>query len=471
MILEQALEIVTKALAPESLSTLQVDIFRKTWNKHSYHKIASELNHEYSYIKDVGADLWKLLSQAFGLQVTKLSLQDTLRQYSQQAQTQSLAVSSRRNLDWGEAVDVSQFCGRKVQLDTLEQWVLQNNCRLITIAGMGGMGKTMLVTQLAHQLAETDQFDVVIWRSLRQAPPLVDFLSELMQAIAPDQMPMRLDAIVRQLLEQLRGDRCLLILDNVEAVLCSNELVGTYRPGYEGYGWLFQQLGEGQHRSTVLLASREIPTEIAIQEGNRSSVRLLRLESLAIEEGKTILAAKGLIFQAEQAQELIERYQGNPLVLEIVATLIKDLFDSNVGAFLTQETLLSRDVRDLLRQHLNRLSSLEWQVMYWLASNHESATAVEMQANLVPPVSQVELWDALVSLDRRSLLEKIKPSSANFIMSRDLESISYTQQPMVMEYVMERLIEQSRQDLEYAQMGNCRAQYSGFLVSKVRANS
>jgi NB-ARC domain len=468
MTLEEALEIVMKALAPESLSTLQVDIFRKTWNDHSYHKIASELNHEYSYIKDVGADLWKLLSQAFGLQVTKLSLQDALRQYSQQAQTQSLAVSSRRNcLDWGESVDVSQFCGRKVQLDTLEQWVLQNNCRLITIAGMGGMGKTMLVTQLAHQLAETDQFDVVIWRSLRQAPPLVDFLSELMQVLAPDQtLPMRLDAIVRQLLEQLRGDRCLLILDNVEAVLCSNELVGTYRPGYEGYGWLFQQLGEGQHRSTVLLASREIPAEIAIQEGDRSSIRLLRLESLAIEEGKIILAAKGLIFQAEQAQELIGRYQGNPLVLEIVATLIKDLFDSNIGAFLTQETLLSRNIRDLLRQHLNRLSSLEWQVMYWLASNHEAATAVEMQANLVPPVSQVELWDALVSLDRRSLLVKIKPT-----VSEDLDGISYTQQPMVMKYVMERLIERSRQDLEYAQIGDCRARYSGSLVSKVQADS
>lgn len=49
-------------------------------------------------------------------------------------------------------------------------------------------------------------------------------------AIAPDQsLPIRLDAMIRQLLEQLRRHRCLLILDNVEAVLQGSELVGTYR--------------------------------------------------------------------------------------------------------------------------------------------------------------------------------------------------------------------------------------------------
>jgi hypothetical protein len=95
MTLEEALEIVTKTLDRESLSAVQVDIFRKTLNDHSHHKIASELNHKYGYIK--GADLWKLLSQSFGLQVTKLSLQDALGQYFQQTQTQSPSVSSQRN--------------------------------------------------------------------------------------------------------------------------------------------------------------------------------------------------------------------------------------------------------------------------------------------------------------------------------------------------------------------------------------
>jgi hypothetical protein len=48
-----------------------------------------------------------------------------------------------------------------------------------------------------------------------------------------------------------------------------------------------------------LLTSREIPSEIAIYEGDRAAVQLLRLESLSSEVGKTILAAKGLALQAE----------------------------------------------------------------------------------------------------------------------------------------------------------------------------
>lgn len=371
MTIEEALENVTKALAPQSLSTLQIDILRRTWNEQSYDKMAGELNHEYSYIKDVGAELWKLLSQALGIQVTKLNLQEALTRYAQQEQIHNLPALPHNRVDWGEAVDVSHFCGRQAQLDTLEQWVMQDRCRLVAIMGMGGIGKTMLVTQLAQQLADTEQFEVVVWRSLRQAPPLGDFLTELISTSAPDQsLPIRLDATMLQLLEQLRHHRCLLVLDNVEAVLSSSELVGTYRPGYEDYGWLFQQLGEGRHQSSILLTSREIPAEVAIPEGQTAPIRVLRLECLSIEEGETILATKGLTFPAAQPQvrELIERYQGNPLALEIVATPIKELFDSNIAAFLAQETLLFKDIRGLLTQQFNRLSSLERQVMYWFSN-------------------------------------------------------------------------------------------------------
>jgi nicotinamide riboside kinase len=38
----------------------------------------------------------------------------------------------------------------------LEEWVMQDCCRLITIMGIGDIGKTMLVTQLAEQLGDTE---------------------------------------------------------------------------------------------------------------------------------------------------------------------------------------------------------------------------------------------------------------------------------------------------------------------------
>lgn len=109
---------------------------------------------------DVGAELWHLISQACGIQVTKPNLREALAQYAQQVQMHNPPASPKRNrVDWGEAVDVSRFCGRQAQLDRLERWVTQDRCRLVAIVGMGGIGKTMFVTQLAQQLVDTGQFD------------------------------------------------------------------------------------------------------------------------------------------------------------------------------------------------------------------------------------------------------------------------------------------------------------------------
>lgn len=455
MTYEEAIALVTATIAPQSLSELQINVLRGAWNKQSYHQISLELNHEYSYIKDVGAQLWQMLTQELEIGVTKLNLQDVLRQYALQKRTCDQPASLPRNrVDWGEAVDVSQFFGRQAQLAMLEQWVMQDCCRLIAIAGIGGIGKTMLVTQLAQQLADTEQFEVVVWRSLRQAPPFVDFLTELICAIDPDRtLPQSLDAIMRHLLIQLRSRRCLLVLDNVETVFSSKNLVGTYRSGYENYGLLFQQLGEGQHQSSILLTSREIPTEVAVSESPTASIRLLRLEPVSSEEGETILAAKGLKIQAKQPQvrELIELYQGNPLALKMVAELLKDLFDSNIATFLAQETLLFKDIRDLLAQQFDRLSWSEEQVMYWLAIAREAVTAEQLQADL-PLVSLTKLRDTLISLDRRSLIEKIKPTSTKPTELILLDGVSYTQQLAVMEYVIERSIEQITQEVEQAQI-------------------
>jgi WD40 repeat protein len=459
MKLEDALTLISEDLAPQVLSDLQIDVFRGAWHRQSYAKISLELNHEYSYIKDVGAELWQLLSQTLGVQVTKLNLQVALAEYALDRRRCDLSTSSQQHpVDWGEAPDVSEFCGRQEQLETLAEWVIQDRCRIIAIIGMGGIGKTMLATKLTQQLVE--QFEIVVWRSLRQAPPLANLLAELIQIMIPGQQPpAQLDEMFRQLLEQLRQHRCLLILDNVEAVLCGSELVGTYRSSYENYGWLFQQLGEVQHQSSILITSREIPAEIAMQAGEAAPVRLLRVGQLSTEEGGKILAAKGLSVSTHylQVQALIERYQGNPLALKIVATPIKDLYNSDIAAFLGEETSLFKSIRDLLADQFNRLSELEQQVMYWLAINREAVTAKQLREDLLPSVSHSQLRDALVSLDQRSLIERIRPTLGKRATLTQRDSVGYTQQPVVMEYVTERLIGQVCQDIENAQIDRLRS--------------
>ena len=330
--------------------------------------------------------------------------------------------------DWGEAPDVSVFYDRTEELTILGQWIVTDRCRLVALLGMGGIGKTALSVKLA-QLVQSE-FEYVIWRSLRNAPSLETLLSDLVGFVSDFQ---ETSGEIGRLIHYLRASRCLLILDNLEAILKPG-YAGQFRNGYEGYGELLRVIGETAHSSCLILTSREKPSEITANEGVELAVRSLRLSG-SNEAARALLGAKGLTGDETQKQHLCDRYGNNPLAVKIVATSIRDLFDGEIGAFLQQDTLVFNSVRRLLDQQFERLSPREKSIMYWLAINREGTTIAELESDMVPAVARGKLLEALESLWARTLIEKAAPTLL------EEQSVCYTQQPVVMEYVTECLIE------------------------------
>jgi hypothetical protein len=227
---------------------------------------------------------------------------------------------------------------------------------------------------------------------------------------------------------------------------------GGYQPQYEGYGQLLKCLGETDHQSILVLTSREKPKEIAAIEGKALPMRSLRLTGLHETPMKQILSIKGdFSGSADEWRVLIKHYAGNPLALKMVACAIKDFFDGSIAdflEFLPQGTSLFGDIRDLLACQIDRLSDLEQQVMYCVAINRKPVTLSELRADFVPKVSLGDLLEALTSLERRCLIDKATPTLIE--KNRTL----FTLQPLVMEYMTDRLIEQVCEEFEGWNVGN-----------------
>jgi WD40 repeat protein len=340
-------------------------------------------------------------------------------------------LSSNTRTDLGEAICTSVFYGRTEELGTLEEWIVHERCRLVAVLGMGGIGKTALSVKFSQQIQEN--FEYVIWRSLREAPPVQVILANLIQFLSDEQvseanLPESLSDRVSRLLDYLRSHRCLLILDNAESILSSGTRSGKYREGYEKYGEFLRRVGEATHTSCLVLTSREKPKEVAYLEGEGLPVRSLQLGGLKVVEGQEIFQLKGLSAAESEWEVMVKRYAGNPLALKIVSTTINDIFDGNVTEFLRQETAVFGDIRELIEQQFERLSDLEKDIMYWLAISREPIALSELQKDIASPIPLPKLLEALESLGRRMLVERS-------------ESL-FTLQPVLMEYVNQRFVEQ-----------------------------
>ena len=369
-------------------------------------------------------------------QVLQLSWEDVVDTQNQVQSTKNKHKSSHTKHDWDAAPDVSIFYDRRVELTRLKQWLVNDKCRLIAILAMGGVGKTALTVKLAQEVS--GEFDYVIWRSLREAPTPEKIIADIVKFLSLQQkidLPDTLGEKITRLIDYLRASRCLLILDNAESILQSGCSTGNYREEYSGYGELFRRVGESQHQSCLILTSREQFKEVRRLAGESLPVRVWELKGL--EKATEILTARGISGSQEDIEELVKRYHGNALALQIVPATIIKLFNGDIKAFLNTGITVFDDIHDLLTQQFERLSELEKDLMYWLAINRKAVSETELSEDVLG-LSQRQIREGLDSLLRRCLIQST--------------NTGLTLQNVVMEYITEVLITKIIHELDSCEL-------------------
>jgi transcriptional regulator with XRE-family HTH domain len=324
--------------------------------------------------------------------------------------------------DWGSAPDNIICYERSTEINTIKQWIEGQDCRLVTLFGLGGIGKTTVAMEIARQLKS--EFDYVLWRTLSEVSLIEIIIQDALRLFSSKKPPIvTITQQITKLLQHLQKHRCLLILDGIETILATGSSLQPYQNGYQAYGELLRQAAQKQHQSCLLLVSDEKPRDVAIWESASTSIHSYQLQG-STKVGYRILADKQLP-QSSAWDELISVYQGHPLALKIVATLINELFNGDVSQFLRQNTLFLGDLEFILHQQYQRLGDHEKKILNTIAETDKPLSLQELTAQYATQLRCSQIMDCLNSLKRRSLLEIDGNNQLNF----------YSIQPVVRKYI------------------------------------
>ena len=477
---DRAIAIIETILAPKALSLVQIQIVRGVIAGRTYQEIAAanDLNefvsgggavdsaaqagtclprYQLSYLRETSAQLWQSLSHRLGQKVTKKSLAAVLYWYVKQLETETADLEAGAQLPSAElhrstsclvsmswagfaavAPDIDKdnsFHGRTEELATLTDLCLHQRCRTISAIGMGGMGKSTLVWKFARQVEQN--FEAIVWRSLLTAPTVAELCTDLCQLFGSQSLadlPETLEAQIDLTIACLQQTRCLLILDNVESILAGQSQTGQYLTCYEDYDRLFKAIGERSHQSCLMLTSREKPHTIArLEVVNPQLIRSISIGGLTSESGHQLIQSLGCpVLPAAMWTEVYEHYGGNPLALKFATITAIEMTGGgekvlDLYPLMRQGKLPFRNIDDILQRQFERLSTVEQQLVYWLAIEREPITSIELQANLVPnPAILGEIFNAQQSILRRCIairqgqLWALQPVTIAYVTQRSI---------------------------------------------------
>lgn len=259
----------------------------------------------------------------------------------------------------------SSFVGRDPELGEIVQLLAQQHYRLLTLTGLGGVGKTRLALQAASDLLKQEQFEDGIFFVPLVALDSPSLIASSVAAVLELELSSHEEPLA-QVIDRLRGRRILLILDNYEHLLEGAELVSG----------LLRECPDLK----VLVTSREridlTEEHVFVLEGlaypaggNSPPANQVHYDAvqLFLQRARTIRPDFGVAGVDLSSVLIICRLvEGLPLALELAAAWVRLLSPIEIAQEIEKSLdLFSTSTRDIPGRHRSLCAAFEhsWQLL------------------------------------------------------------------------------------------------------------
>lgn len=319
--------------ASAGLTDIQSFVLQKVCQGYTYQQIADEAAYDHDYIKHVASHLWRSLSKATSQKVSKSNIQSVLLRYQdvelQNSQPGWLQQASPTSSNAAIATlpclieDVeTRWVGRSALIQSLSQ-MLQTHCRVLSLMGLTGIGKSALAVRLTQEPELSHRWnDPIIIHCDRKPDFLMQLASKILESAALDPLSDSNDQDpIAVIVTYLQTHPTLVIFDRVEVILSFSELGVVEYTHPQMQTFLDQVIKAEQMPSRILLTTQYQPPPLV--EG-RYPLRSHQecLSGLTVIEGIELFQVWELKPQTEQEQgyleQIIQAYEGHPLTLKVI---------------------------------------------------------------------------------------------------------------------------------------------------------